>query len=158
MEADIHHERHIKLAPQGRDIREIRYPQLVGPLGLEYPGHAILRTRRCRITDRRAHDFTATNALQAKLSHQPLNGAARHDDAFTVHLPPDFVGTVDLPIRMPDALAIYPEPLAPLGALAAQFELPLPSGMSPITRRGNLYDVADWLDPVLLPMLVDKSF
>ena len=44
----------------------------------------------------------------ARLAHQPLDGAARYPNAFTVHLQPDFVGTIDLPVGMPDTLHVRP--------------------------------------------------
>jgi hypothetical protein len=39
--------------------------------------------------------LAAADALQVKLTHQPLHGAAGHGDAFPVQLPPYLAGAID---------------------------------------------------------------
>src|SRR5690625_3282 len=46
---DIDDEGHVGNALPGGYVREVRYPQLVGPIGAKLPIHQILRTRRCRV-------------------------------------------------------------------------------------------------------------
>jgi hypothetical protein len=43
------------------------------------------------------------HTLQVKLTHQPLDGAASHRDAFATQLPPDVPGAVD-----PEVLGMHP--------------------------------------------------
>jgi hypothetical protein len=58
---------------------------------------------------------------------------------------------------MPDALNIRLESLVSQHAVTLKLWMALPGGVPSITRRGNLQNLADRLDPVLLSMLVDKA-
>lgn len=42
-----------------------------------------------------------------------------------------------------------------LGSGATQFRIAPPSSVAPVCRWGNLQYLADWLDPVGIPVLVD---
>jgi hypothetical protein len=74
--------------------------------------------------------------------HQQLDRAARHRDALPVHLPPDLV---DVGCQ----LLIMRGPLGTQGGVAHA------GRVTSVTRRGNLQDLADRLDPVHIPMAVD---
>lgn len=89
--------------------------------------------------------------------HQALDRAARHGNALPVHLPPYLLGTVDLEVGLPDPLDVRHQRFVPLGTLAAQIWIALPGGVTPVTRRGNLQDLADWLDPVVRAVLIDVA-
>jgi hypothetical protein len=85
--------------------------------------------------------------------HQPLDRATGHTDAFTVHLPPDLVGAVDLHVGYARPAGFWPSvPGHPLGACTAQFWVALTGRIAPVARRGNLQDLADRLDPIRVPV------
>lgn len=125
---------------------------------LEHPIDPIQRTRRLGITDCCSYLLATTRTLQTQLSHQPLDGATRHRNTFTIHLPPDLIGTIHLPVGMPDALNMRHQPTITLGTFTAEFGMPLPCCMTSVARRGNLQNLADRLDPVLAPVRIDKAF
>lgn len=51
--------------------------------------------------------------------HQPLDRATGNANVFTIHLQPDLVGTIGLPVGVPDALDIRNQLLVALGSGAA---------------------------------------
>ena len=89
------------------------------------------------------------------MAHQTLDRAARHHDALAVHLQPDLVGSVDLPVGVPHALNVGLQTLVTLGACTAQLRVALPGCVAPVTRRGHLQRPADGLDPVVITVAVD---
>src|SRR5690606_3089342 len=97
------------------------------------------------------------HAPQAQAGHQALDRAARHRNAFAVHLPPDLVGAVGMHVGVPDTLDRPHQFSITLGARTAQFRMTLPCRMAPVARRGDLQSLADRLDPVQMPMLIDES-
>ena len=101
---DIDDEGHVHEALPGRDLGEIRNPQLVRSLGLEVPVDLIQRTRRLGVGYGRAHRLAAAHALQPVQFHQPLDGTARHRCAFSPQLPPDLVCAVDPQVLLIPAL------------------------------------------------------
>jgi hypothetical protein len=78
-------------------------PELVRRGRAEPPLDQILRTRGGGIGDCGAFHLAAPHTLQAKLFHQPLDGAAGHRDSFPVQLQPHLAGTVDA-----ETLSVYP--------------------------------------------------
>lgn len=84
------------------------------------------------------HRFVPASALQPSLAHQPLDGAARYPNTFSFHLQPDLVGTIGLPVGMPDTLDISHELLVSLGSGAAQLRIGLVRYVPPLTRWGHL--------------------
>ena len=111
--------------------------------------------RRC-IRDRGAHLLAAHHAAQPLLAHQPLHRAAGDIDAFAAQLPPDLVGTVDLQIDPPDLLDLRGQRRITLHAGRSQGRVALPGGMPPVTGRGHLQHFADRLDPMNIPVGIDK--
>jgi hypothetical protein len=95
--------------------------------------------------------------LQAQLTHQPLDRAARHGHTFAVELTPDFVSAVDLHVGLPHALDLRHQACIALRATRAQRRVALTGCMAPVRRRGDLQDATDRLDPELLAMLVDEG-
>jgi len=73
--------------------------------GREIAVYEVRRPGYGAVGDRR--DLVATASFGApkpQLAHQTLDGAASDPMTFTVQLPPDLVGTVDLEVLVPDAL------------------------------------------------------
>ncbi len=58
-----------------------------------------------------------------------------------------FVGTVDLHIGLPDAFNLWHQHFVTLGPSAAFERITLQSSSPPVTRRGDLQNFADRLDP-----------
>jgi len=88
----------------GRYIGEVGDPQLVGTVRLELPIDPIQRARHRFVWNRRAYDLPAPDTGQAQLSHQALDGVASNLNPLPVHLAPDLVSTIELHVRLPDAL------------------------------------------------------
>src|SRR5262249_12317641 len=122
----------------------------------ELPIHPVQRTRRVRITDRRAHTLATDDTAQTQLTHQPLHRAARYCMAFPVELMPDFVGTIDLQVGLPDPFDLRHQNVIALSAHAAQRRVAPLGRISPVARRGDLQRLADRLDPVRVAMLINE--
>jgi hypothetical protein len=96
-------------------------------------------------------------ALQSERAHQPLDGAARHDDRFPSKLAPDFASAVDA-----EVLCVHPLDLGLQGAIAMQpwrqaRRIGLAGLVGVVLRRGDRQFPADRLDPVPIAMGVDKG-
>src|SRR3990167_3024010 len=152
----INHKGHVLPALPGRNIREVRYPQLIGPIGLELSIDPVQWAWSRFVRDSGTDHLASAHAPQFQTLHEPLNGATGHRNAFTVHLMPDLVGTVNLHIGLPDLLDFGHQGVIRLGACTAQFRFVLARSMAPIHGRGNLQYLADRLDPVGVAMLVHK--
>jgi hypothetical protein len=61
----VHHERHVDPALPGRDIGEVRDPELVRPLGTELPVDPVQRAWRLRVRNGGALGLAPAHALQA---------------------------------------------------------------------------------------------
>ncbi len=88
--------------------------------------------------------------------HESLDRATGHHDAFAVQLPPDLVGTMDLPVGLPDALDLGCQGLVTPHSLATLFRIAPQGNVAPVTRRGNLQLPADRLDPEGITVFVDE--
>lgn len=141
----------------GRTICEIRNPQLIRPVCLELPVDSVQRARRARIGDRRAKPLAAYSASQTLQLHQPRDRAARHRNTFPVHLLPDLRHAVDLHVGLPDTPDLRLQSIVAFRAGAAPGRISELRRMASVTRRGNLQDLADWLDPKGIAMLVDEG-
>ena len=119
---------------------------------LELPIDPVQRAGRRVVRHGGANRLATPLALQAQTLHQTFDCAARHRNAFAVQLPPDLVGPIDLEVGLPDPLDLRQQDPIALGAGAAQF-----GRAPPVGRRGDLQDLADRLDPVRLPVLVDAG-
>ena len=60
----------------------------------------------------------------------------------------DLVGSLDLRIGMPHALDLRDKFVIVLGPVTAQCRLAHSGSMVPVTRRGNLQNLVDRLDPI----------
>ena len=108
---------HVHKARPGRDIGQIRHPQLVGSLGGEVPLYQVSGPGGGCIGGGGSAALAPAHTLQAKLTHQPLHGAAGHGDPFAVQLPPDLAGAVH-----PELLGVDP------GDLDLQLLVAAPAG------------------------------
>jgi hypothetical protein len=100
----VNDEGDIDPALPGRDVGEVRDPQLIGPISPELPVDAIKRARQLRISHCGALRLASAHALQALLAHQPLDGTTRHADTLPIELKPDLVCTIDLQVGAPHTL------------------------------------------------------
>src|SRR5690606_1480537 len=140
----------------GRDVGEVRHPQLVRSIRTELPIDLVERTGRTAITDRRTNDLAAPDALQALLAHQALNGASRYRDAFPTKLFPHLVRPVDLQVRSPNPQNLGRQRLVALRSCRTPLRLALASRMTPVAGRGDLQGAADRLDRERTPVRIDK--
>ena len=76
----INDEGHVQPTLPGRNIGEVRHPQLIGSISLELPIDPIQWSGSSCIAKSRAYDLAAPHALQAQALHQPLDRAARDGD------------------------------------------------------------------------------
>ena len=141
----------------GRDVGEVRDPQLIGAISPELPVDAIKRAWRLGVHDGGALRLASAHALQALQSHQPFDSTARHADTFPIELKPDLVRTIDLQVGVPNTLNLRRQLCITLSTTRSQGWLPLTCGMKPIRGWGDLQDTADRLDPKLLAVLVDEG-
>ena len=113
----IDHKGHVEPALPGRDIGEVRYPQLVGPISLELAMDPIQWTGQRFVCNRGAHHLAPACPF----------------DAFTIHLMPDLVGAVDLHVGLPDLLDLGHQGVIRFGACTAQRGLALARSMTPVS-------------------------
>ena len=135
---------------------QVRDPQLVRPLGTELPVDSVEQARRLVVTDRRAQDFASHHTLQSAPAHQSFHRAARHGTAFTAELSPDLVVAIDLHVGLPDALDLRRQRFVASSASAALFQVAAKGCVPSVSRRGDRQNLADWLDPVSVAVLVDE--
>jgi hypothetical protein len=128
----VDHEGHIQPALPGRDVGEVRDPELIGPVGPEHTVDPVQRAWLPSVADRGAHHLATAHALQAQAPHQPLDRAARNGDAFAVELLPDLVGAVDLHVGVPHALDVRHQDIVTLSSGAASLRVALFAGVAPI--------------------------
>src|SRR5256714_9122941 len=123
---------------------------------MELPVDVIQRARRRLVADRRPDRLATDHALQTKARHQPLDGAAGSREAFSPQLPPDLPHAVDAEVLREDPLN-----------LDLQFGVPLRTGrtlagvdplgdMRMVGRRGDRQHLADRLDPIRFPVIIDE--
>jgi hypothetical protein len=87
----VNHKGHVLLALPRRNVREVRHPQLIGPVCLELPADPVQRAWCVSVWDRRAYELATTYAAQAQSAHQSLDSAPGNSNYLTVHLFPDLV-------------------------------------------------------------------
>jgi hypothetical protein len=95
-------ERGVAEARPGPYRGQVGDPELVGPLGGDVAADQVGGPLGLRIAHRGPLRLAAHDALQAKLTQQPLDGAAGHPDALPVELPPELAGAVHLEVLLPD--------------------------------------------------------
>src|SRR5205823_12525556 len=94
----IDDERHISELGPCRDVGAVREPQPVGSWRLELAIVPIERAWSALVADGRALWLAADDALQAEVTHEPLDRAAGERKALPTHLPPDLPHAVDLEV------------------------------------------------------------
>jgi len=154
---NVNDKSHVLPALPGRDIGEVRDPQLIWPFSLELPIDPIQRASRFAVADRGAHHLATHDTAQALTPHESLDRTAGYHDAFAVQLPPDLVGTIDPQVGLPDTLDLGHQHRITQHSLAALFRVSQQGDMTPVARRGNLQLPADRLDPEGITMLVDEG-
>lgn len=147
---------HVQPALPGRDVGEVRDPQLVRALGPELPIDPVQRAKGLAVADRRAHPLVPPHASQPLLAHQPFHRAPRHRHALPPQLPPDLVSAIDLPVGLPHAFNLrHQDLITPDPGAATLWVIPkrhLPS----IARWGDLQDFADRLDPMRVTVCINE--
>jgi hypothetical protein len=68
---------------------------------------------------------------------------------------PDLVSAIDLHVGVPDPLNVWDQSVIMVGSCTAQGWVAHLGCVAPVTRRGNLQNLADRLDPVRMPVAVD---
>ncbi len=93
---DVDDDRDVDEATPGRDIREVRHPELIRSRRGEVPIDKIERPIRLGSSvGRRGPGAPADGTGQAHLPHQPPDTTARLAQALAAHLFPHFAGAVD---------------------------------------------------------------
>ncbi len=123
---------------------------------MELALHAIQRTKRLVAGHRCSHDLATSNALQPSPAHQPLNRASGYLDTFSPELLPDFHRAIALHVAVPNASNLQAQGLIAPHTATAQGRIAKLGRMPAVTRRGDLQDAADRLDPETVTMLIDK--
>ncbi|EAA20200.1 hypothetical protein, partial [Plasmodium yoelii yoelii] len=152
----VNHEGHIQPALPGRDVGEVRHPQLIGTIHLELPVDPIQRARDGVVGHRGAHHLATPHTGQPQPLHQALDRATGDLDTFAVQRAPDLVGAIHLHVGVPDPLNFWHQNRIALGTRGKQAGVALLRRMAPIPGRGNPQDLADRLDPVAIPVPVDE--
>src|SRR5437899_1057750 len=150
-------ERDVDEATPGRDVREVRHPQLIRARRTEISTNQILRSigRRRRLGRRRPRP-AADRTREPQLAHQAAHAAPRHAQAFASHLSPDFAGAIHLPILVPDAKNDRSQHVIVLRPRRAPRGFPLFRFVLEVRRWGDRQHPADRLDPIQAPMIVDE--
>ena len=136
---------------------EVADPQLIGSPGMQLPVNPVQRTRRLCITDRGARHISTHHTAQAHAAHQSLDSTTRRCHTFACQLPPHLVGTIHLHIGLPDAFNLRHKCLVAMSPGAALVRLAQQRCMSSVSRRDNLQDLAERLDPEGIALLVNKG-
>src|SRR2546423_6664274 len=150
-------ERHINEPGQCRDIGKIRDPQPVGSWRLELAIDPIERAWSALVADGRALWLAADDALQAEVTHEPLDRAAGDRKALPTHLPPDLPHAVDLEVLIETPQDLRLQNIVPLFACRSAPWCTMLANTLVIGRRGDLKQTADRLDPVFLTVRVDED-
>jgi hypothetical protein len=150
-------EGHIDKAHPGRDVGEVADPERIRPQCLELPVDAIERARRGLVADRRPGRLAAHGALQAHGSHQARHGAAGDCDPLSAELPPDLAHAIDPEVLLEHAPDLGFQGLVALGSRRSLPRINPSPNMGVIRRRSDRQDLADRLDPVNVPMMVDEG-
>lgn len=150
-------EGHVQPALLGGHIGKIRYPQMVGSHGIELPVDPVTQTSQGFVWPGGTDDLLTTHACQPHSLHQSFNGAIGYLNAFAVELAPDFVGAVDLQIRIPGPSDLAHQNVIAFGTRAAPLGMTLSGCMMPVGRRGDLQYRADRFDHAGIPMPINIS-
>src|SRR5690625_5871347 len=129
---------------------EIRHPQLIGAIGAELAVDPIHGARQGLVGNGCFNRLAAPDTFNAQTSHQPLNRAAGHPDAFPPELMPDLAYAVELEAFFPNTPDLRAQPSIALNAGGRPGRVRLPGGVLTVGRRSDLQHPADRLDSVLM--------
>jgi hypothetical protein len=153
---NVDDERDIDEPAPGRDIGKVRDPQPVGCRCMELTVDVIQRARCSLVTESGTYWLAADDPLQAHIAHQPLDGAAGNVEPFAHHLSPDLADAVNREVLGEHSSYLGLEGnIAPRPRRQAQWILSL-RDMLMISGWGDRQNVADRLDPMKLPVIIDK--
>lgn len=147
----------IRKALPGRDKSEVSHPELVGALCGEVTIDPIQRVRGYMIRPSGPYPSSSHFALQPKVAHQALHRAAGHSDTLPMHCSPDLLGPIDFTVGSPEAVNLKLEHFILLGPVGSKLRPAKPCCMTPISRRGDLQNPADRLNPKTASMLIDEG-
>ncbi len=131
-------------------------PELVRPLRDKLAIYQVSRTSQGIVANSCPTLATPCNALYSQLFHQALHGASGNFNVFAIHLVPDLSRTIDPKVIVPDSLDIDLELLILLSPFRQPTRISLTRLLLVIRRRGDRQLLADPLDPIFGPMLVDE--
>jgi hypothetical protein len=151
----VNHKGHVLQALALRDVGEVRHPQLIGPVCLDLQVDPVLWAWCIDVWGRGANDLAMSYTAQAQSAHQSLDSAAGNSNSLSVHLFPHLVGSVDRHIGVPDPMDLRDKFVILLGPVTAQCWFAYLGCMAPVTRRGDLQNLANRLDPIGIAVLVD---
>ncbi len=98
--------------------------------------------------------IAADNALNTQILHQPGDCATGDIEAFPIQLMPNLAHPVDPPVRLAHALDLGPQRRVPPGTIRQPGRIGPLRQVVIIGGWGDRQNLADRLDPVLLPMIV----
>ena len=98
-----------------------------------------------------------TAPCKAHGSHQPRHRAAGDRNALAGELPPDLAHAIDPEVLLEHPSDLGFQGLIALGTARQLLGISPPGGMGVIRRGGDRQDLADRLDPVDIPMIVDEG-
>ena len=137
-------------------MRDVGDPELVRPLRDKLAIYQVSRTSQGIVANSCPTLATPCHALYSQLIHQALHGATGHFNLFAIHLAPNLSRTVDPKVIFPDSLDINLELLILLSPFRQPVRISLTRLLFVIGRRGDRQLLANWLDSIFSPMLVDK--
>lgn len=124
----IDDERDIDPPRPRRDVRDVGHPQPVRHQRCKTATDKVQRPLGGRISDGRALHLATTCPFQSRTTHEPLDRATRHEDAFAVELQPDLASLVDAEVGLVDPADLDEQGLIALLTLAGEFVAPLVVG------------------------------
>src|SRR5258708_1684980 len=127
------------------------------PRGPELPIDVVQWTRRRLVADRSSDWLATDHALQADASHQTRHGAASDPVPFALQLPPDLAHAIDPEVLLEDPPNLRQQGGIMLRPRREPGRIDTHGNMGTIGRRGDRQHLADRLDPIRRPMIVDES-
>src|SRR5690606_1443090 len=97
------------------------------------------------------------NAAQGLPAHEPFYGTSGDRNGLTIHLLPDLISAVHLHVGLPNTLDMRHKHVIALRTRTAKGRITRLRRMTPVSRRGDLQNLADRLDPKLIAMPIDKG-
>lgn len=122
----------------------------------ELPVDVIERAWRRLVADGGSQRLAANDALQTHHAHQAGNRAAGDADTLPLHLPPDLSHAIDGEVVVEDTPDHGLERVVPLGAIRQPVGFTPFGDMVVVGGRGNRQHLADRLDPMRIPVIVDE--